>query len=81
MSRYWIFSQMAEALVDAILNLADEIVTRLTPAELAHSGAAPMDRLEQPAPSWLADGLERVRPTLATLKLRRAGHDAPSSFA
>lgn len=80
MSRYWIFSQMAEALVDAILNLADEIVTRLTPAELAHSGAVLMERAEQPALSWLADG-ERVRPTLATLKLRRAGHGAPSSFA
>ena len=57
MSRYWIFSQLAETLVDAFLNLADEIVSRINlHQELAHSGPAavehPAHALRAAAGGW-----------------------------
>ena len=64
MSRYWIFSQLAETLVDAFLNLADEIVTRINlHPGLAHSGPVAVDPAHAPraaAGGWAVPALNRT---------------------
>ena len=64
MSRYWIFSQLAETLADAFLNLADEIVTRINlRQELAHGSAVAVEHDHAPraaAGGWAVPALNRT---------------------